>query len=155
MMYKKTFRSSDNPFNLIIGALFMVLFLVGLYYIARFIFTILLYLSPILLIATLVIDHKVVLGYIKWLVGLLKSSPVTGMIAVLVSVFGFPLVSAYLLGKALLKKRIRQVTEEAKVAREGEFIEYEELDSEPLDLTRLEQQSRQFEQDAQEDRFDR
>ncbi|HMQ49841.1 MAG TPA: hypothetical protein PKA00_20430 [Saprospiraceae bacterium] len=132
-----------------------ILFLVGLYYIARFIFTILLYLSPLLLIAALVIDRKVVLDYIKWLVGLFKSSPATGMITALLSIVGFPLVSAYLLIKALLKKRIRQVAEEVRSTREGEFIEYEELDSEPLDLSRLEEQASRFNRHTGEDSVDR
>ena len=56
-----------NPFNSISSILILVLLFVGLFFVAKSIFTILSWVAPIMLIATLIIDHKVVLGYGKWL----------------------------------------------------------------------------------------
>lgn len=126
--------SSNNPFGSVAGILLGILFLLGLFYVANFIFTILYYLSPIMLIGALIIDYKSVLGYGRWLVNTVKRSPVFGIIAIVMTVLAFPLVALFLLGKALLSKRVRQAQEAAEGPRPGEYIEYEELDSEPMDL---------------------
>lgn len=145
--YKYSFNSSNNnPFSSIIGVVLGILFLLGLFFIARFIFTILYYLSPIMLIAALIVDHKVVTGYGKWLLRLTKDNALLGIGAILLTVLGFPLVTLFLLGKALLRKRVKEAQEEAMQQREGEYIEYEELNSEPLDLPQIEQWEKQAEE---------
>ncbi len=151
--YRYSFNSSNsnNPFSTIIGIVLGILFLLGLFYVARFIFTIMYYLSPLMIIAALIIDHRVVVDYGKWLVRQTKSNPVVGVIAILLSVLGFPLVSLFLLGKALLRKKVKDVQKEAERQREGEFIEYEELDSEQMDLPRIED----WEKEPRRDRRDR
>lgn len=140
MRYRQEFKVEGNPFSSIFGIIFIVLFLLGLYFIARFVFTILYYLSPILLIATLILDYRVVVGYIQWLAGLTKQNPLMGIGAIALSVLGFPVLAAFLLGKALLKKRVKQAEAEARKAREGEFVEFEELDmeDEPVELPEVE-----------------
>jgi hypothetical protein len=143
MQYRGEFSSnSSNPFNSIFSILMVILVMLGLFYIARFIFTILYYLSPIMLIAALIIDHKVVTGYGKWVVSLFKKNPIMGVGSVLLTVIGFPIVSAFLLGRALFRKRVRQAQEEVEIRREGQFIEYEELDSEPLELPEIQKEER-------------
>ena len=145
--YKYSFNSSNNnPFSSIIGVVLGILFLLGLFFIARFIFTILYYLSPIMLIAALIVDHKVVMGYGKWLLRLTKDNAIMGIGAILLTVLGFPLVTLFLLGKALLRKRVKEAQEEVTQQREGEYIEYEELNSEPLDLPQIEQWEKQAEE---------
>ena len=127
--------------------------------IARFIFNILYYLSPILLIATLIVDYKVVLGYVQWLIGLVKQSPLMGIGAIVLSALGFPVLTAFLLGKALFKKRIKQAQAEVRRTREGEFVEYEELEEEiqqdePIKLPEAEElQPRQKRDPNQYDNF--
>ncbi len=140
MRYRQEFKVEGNPFSSIFGIIFIVLFLLGLYFIARFVFTILYYLSPILLIATLILDYRVVVGYIQWLIGLTKKNPLMGIGAIALSVLGFPVLAAFLLGKALLKKRVKQAEAEARKAREGEYVEFEELDmeDEPVELPEVE-----------------
>lgn len=140
MRYRQEFKVEGNPFSSIFGIIFIVLFLLGLYFIARFVFTILYYLSPVLLIATLIIDYRVVVGYIQWLIGLTKQNPLMGVGAIALSVLGFPVLTAFLLGKALLKKRVKQAEAGARKAREGEYVEFEELDieDEPVELPEVE-----------------
>ena len=138
MQFRTEFNSSsNNPFNSIFSILMVILVMVGLFFLARFIFTILYYLSPIMLIAALVIDHKVVTGYVQWIFGLLKKNPILGIGSLLLTILGFPIVTAFLLGRALFRKRVKQAQEEGTRRRQGEFIEYEELDSEPLELPEL------------------
>ncbi|MCI4649948.1 hypothetical protein [Phaeodactylibacter sp.] len=146
MQYHKSFQTSNNnPFSSIIGVVLGILFLLGLFFVARFIFTILYYLSPVMLIAALIIDYKTVTGYGKWLVDKVKTNPLLGIGGILLTILAFPLVSLFLLGKALFKKKVREVEQEVKRQREGEYVDFEELNSEPMDLKRLEEQFREHE----------
>ena len=155
MRYRKEFNlNNNNPFSSITGIILVVLFLVALYFIARAIFTILYYLAPIMIIAALIIDYKVVLGYLKWLVGLLKENLLLGIGAIVLSVLGFPVLSVFLLGKALFKRQVRKSEAEGRVSQKGEYIEYEELDSEQLELPQIERETkRQEPPDNQYDEF--
>lgn len=146
MQYHKSFQASNNnPFSSIIGVVLGILFLLGLFFVARFIFTILYYLSPVMLIAALIIDYKTVTGYGKWLVDKVKTNPLLGIGGILLTVLAFPLVSLFLLGKALFKKKVREVEQEVERQREGEYVDFEELDSEPMDLKQLEERFREQE----------
>ena len=155
MQFRTEFNNnSSNPFSSIFSIIMVVLIMLGLFYMARFIFTILYYLSPIMLIAALIIDHKVVTGYAKWIVGLFKKNPIMGIGSVLLTAIGFPVVTTFLLGKALFKKRIKAAQEEAEKARKGEFIEYEELDTKPLELPELEPRKAQKKQSSDSSEYD-
>ncbi len=116
-----------------------VFFLVVLFFLARFIFRILYFLSPIFLIAALIIDYKVVVNYGKWLVNTVKQNPLLGICAIVLSIFGSPLVSVYLLGRPLFNKRIKDVEQEFEKRTTGEIVDFEEIDSEPLRLRELEE----------------
>ncbi|MCB0569555.1 MAG: hypothetical protein KDC66_07325 [Phaeodactylibacter sp.] len=146
MRYRKNINIEGNPFSSFFGIIFIVLFLVGLYFLARFIFTILYYLSPILLIATLIVDYKVVVRYVQWLIALVRQNPLMGAGSIALSVLGFPVLAAFLLGKALFKKRVKQAQADAIRSREGEFVDFEELempDDVDAELPRVEPQPRQ------------
>ncbi|MEN0005148.1 MAG: hypothetical protein AAF798_13435 [Bacteroidota bacterium] len=136
-------NSNNNPFGLIIGLLVGILIMVGLFRLANFIFQILYYISPILLIATLIIDYKVVVDYGQWIVKMLKRNTIAGVAMILVSVLGFPILSVFLLGKALFKKRLKKATEAWEKQTKGEFVDYEELDSEPLELPKIKEKEPQ------------
>ena len=60
MQQRLSNQPGNNPFNAIVGILLMIVFLIGIYYVARLIFRILLFLSPFMLIATLILDRSVV-----------------------------------------------------------------------------------------------
>lgn len=131
-------RNNRNPlWSILIG----VFFLVALFFVARFIFRILYFLSPLLIIAAAIIDHTVIVNYAKWLVKLVKQNAVMGIGAIVMSVFGFPLVSVYLLGRALFNKRIKEAEQAFETQTKGEVVEFEELDSEPLKLRELEEET--------------
>lgn len=128
-------RRYNSPFNSLTSVIVLVLFFVALFYIARAAFWLLSIAAPVMLIATLIIDHTVVTNYGKWIINQLKTNPIFGIGAILLTVFGFPVVAGFLLAKALIKKKFKKVKEEMEAqhggGRRGEFIEYEELEEEP------------------------
>ena len=131
-------NKQGSPFNTIIGIVAMVLGLLFLLFLARFIFRILWFISPLLLIGALVVDFKGVVNFVKWIIALYKRDTILGVVSTILSIFGFPLVAGFLLGKGLFKKRARKIRQEEKGKRQGEFVDFEELDSKPLSLPELE-----------------
>jgi hypothetical protein len=116
----------------------MAVVLIGLFYLASFVLKILYWVAPVLFIASLIIDHKVFLGYFGWISKLLKRNLLVGIGSIFLSLFFFPFVSLFLLGSALFKKKIREAEQDAVRRRDGDLIDYEEVDTESLELPRLE-----------------
>jgi hypothetical protein len=128
----------SNPLNGVLSLLAMAVVLIGLFYLASFVLKILYWVAPVLFIASLIIDHKVFLGYVGWISKLLKRNLLVGIGSIFLSVFFFPFVSLFLLGSALFKKKIREAEQDAVRRRDGDLIDYEEVDTESLELPRLE-----------------
>lgn len=128
-----TFRKKVdvNPFNLIIGIVIFLLVLVVLYRVSIWLFQILLYLSPLLLIGALVINKSVVINYGKWLVNLVKKNPTRGIVGIVLTIVGFPVVAGFLLGKAWLYRKADAIKQHADQQKYGEFADYEEVKDEP------------------------
>ncbi len=122
-------KRSDNPWNAIIGVAVIVVFMVGLFMLARFVFRILAFLSPIMLIAALVIDYTVVTDYLKWVRNTFRRDAIAGVIIGILSVIGFPVLSGYFLARALLKKQVKKAKAEYERKRDGDLVEYEELET--------------------------
>lgn len=122
-------NKSDNPWNAIIGVAVIVIFMVGLFMLARFVFRILAFLSPIMLIAALVIDYTVVTDYLKWVRNTFRRDAIAGVIIGILSVIGFPVLSGYFLARALLKKQVKKAKAEYERRRDGDLVEYEELET--------------------------
>ena len=117
-----------NPLNSIGSIIIMIVVMIGIYYIATGIFSFLAFIAPALLIGALIINYKVVTGYGKTLINLLRKNPLMGVLGVLLTVFAFPLVAAFLFGKALLTRKVKQLQQEAEKQRYGEFVDYEEVE---------------------------
>ncbi|MFT5167099.1 MAG: hypothetical protein ACI8P3_002336 [Saprospiraceae bacterium] len=129
MTYRR--KVDINPFNSITSILFLVFAFVALYWLATGIFKILTVAAPFLLVAALLIDYRVVVNYGKWLWNLLRKNPLMGIGGILLTFFGFPIISGFLLGKALLYRKVNKIKEEFDTKQNGEFAEFEELDDEP------------------------
>lgn len=129
MTYRR--KVDVNPFNSITSILFLVLAFVALYWLATSIFKILTVAAPFMLVGALIINHKVVLSYGKWLIDLLKRKPLMGVGGILLTFFGFPIISGFLLAKALLYRKVDKMKEEYDVKQNGEFVSYEEVEEEP------------------------
>jgi len=127
--------NSRSPYSGIIGLLVGGLVLFVLFKVFSIVFALLWkYVTPAALIASLVIDHKVFLGYVNNLYKLFERNWVYGLVGGALSFIFLPFVALYLLGTALFKRRVTQARDAAEQRINGELIDYEEVDSEPLDL---------------------
>jgi len=77
-------------------------------------------------------DHKVVTGYLKWIANLFKTKWYYGLGAAAMTFFGFSFVSAFLFGKAMLKKKFTSTAGGPFGQQKEEFTEFEELESETI-----------------------
>jgi len=149
MLNKKTmimgYRQESNGNSTtrsITGILVMIVFLIGLFIIAKFVLYLLYVLTPLLLIGAIILDYRTVLGYAQWLTSLVKRNSTTGVLTILASLCLYPFVFTYLFGKAYLTKKSRDVQDAQRRQREGDLIDYEEMDSQPLQFPEMERRRR-------------
>lgn len=130
-----------------LGILLLVAFFVAIFFILQGVFFVLKWVAPALLVAAFIIDRSVVLNYGKWIVNTIKTNPLLGIGAVLFAIIGYMLVCPYLFAKALFRRKIKAVSknfeQKQQGQREGEYVDFEEISSEPikeetLQLPRLE-----------------
>ena len=140
-----------------LGIIFLVAIFVGIFFILQGVFFVLKWVAPALLVAAFIIDRTVVINYVKWLGKLVRSNPLMGIGAILLSLLGYMVVCPYLFAKALFKKKIKEVTQNFENKQQGEFVDYEEISSKPkkeetLELPRFEKMERK-ERNDYEDMF--
>ena len=143
-MARRTYYNSksNGPFGSIMSLLMVFVFFAALFYVASFVFKLLWWIAPVLLLITLLMDHKIVTGYIEWVWSKLKVNPIMGIAFVLLTFFGFPVVAGYLFGKLMLRRKITKMTETMQqrggrtFAEDEDYVDYEEVKSEPR--TRIE-----------------
>ncbi|MBK6902505.1 MAG: hypothetical protein IPH04_06765 [Saprospirales bacterium] len=139
MENRKEFKIQGNTWGMIA---LLVVGLIAVFIIARGIFWLLSLVAPILLIAAAIIDHRVIVNYAKWLVDLLKRNILVGLGAILLSIVGYPVVFALLLGRALMNKKLKDMEQQERTRRDGELVDYEELETKipPIELPRDEKE---------------
>ncbi len=141
-----TYRRSDmNPSSSITGILVLVLVFVALFFVAKSVFTILSWVAPVLLLLAAIFDYRTILDYGKWVLNLLRKDILMGIGAVVLTVVGFPVIAGFLFAKALFRKKVGDLEKNMKTKSEGQFVDYEEVDSkpyEPLELPPIEPQPR-------------
>lgn len=135
-MFNSNTGGKNTP-NTIISLIILVMMVVGFFILARFVFKILAILAPFLLIAALIMDYRVVLGYGRWLVDLVRRNPVLGVAAVILSFVAFPLVAAFLAAKAVLGRNVRQAQQAHERRLKDEYVDFEIVDDLPLELPEL------------------
>ncbi len=126
--------SSSNPLRAIMGLVFLVVVLYLVFKVVGFVVSLLWYLVPILFIATLIIDHKVVLDFGKWIGQQFKKNAGQGIIIALLSVLFSFLVVPYLFGKAMLKRKVRQMRTNVEEKVKGKYADYEEVPEEEVEF---------------------
>ena len=120
-----------SPSQAVIGLVVMAFVIYAVFFLFKSIFHILAWASPFLFIAALIVNHKVVLSYGKLLIGLLQRNLVTGIIAILLTIFAFPIVAALLLGFALMNRKAENFIAQEKQQREGIPTDFREISSDP------------------------
>jgi len=127
---------NQNPFGMLGALIMLTVGLILAYLVVKGIFTLLFWLSPILLIAGIAIDPKGAMKLGKSLVNLSKKNPLIPIGVVILSALWFPVVpgilgalaGGFLLTKALVKKKIKKVFNLHIPKEEKEvFVEYEDV----------------------------
>ena len=129
-----------NPIVLLIG---VVLIIGVLFWVAKSILKLLAIAAPVILLAAVIINYRVVLGYGKWLLEAFKRNPLFGALAALFTFIGFPLVSVFLLIRAVTSKGLQNSFSQKK----GEFIKYEEVQEDFLDISELKEHKKKIDND--------
>jgi len=134
-------QQRQGSFNLrlngIMGLITVIMFFILLFFIARGIFTILAWAAPVLIIAALLINYRTVLGYIRFLWDQLRRRPLMGILGILLTVLGFPIVCGFLFGKSILDRRLSSFRKEIELRQHGELVDYEDV-TEDTDVLELE-----------------
>lgn len=122
-----------GPGCLIMGILALVLF----WFLLKGLYTLLYWVAPVLFVLALIINWRAVSDTGKDFLSLFKREPIMAIIVGAVSVMAFPLLALYLFLRALGYKRLQEIkrqfgAETTSPPREEEFVDYEELDSQPM-----------------------
>lgn len=142
----------NNPMGNWLGIIVGLVILVALFMIIKGIVKLLYFFGPILLIATLIINYRIVLDYIKQLGMLFKQNPLWGIGATVLSVVLYPFVFAILLFRALGGKTKERIFGNGNRNDKEEFADYEILD-EDLDLDDFGKVKEKEKQDRYDDYF--
>lgn len=150
-------RNTASPVGPVGAMIIMALVFVLLYFVAKGIFTLLSWVAPILFIATLIMDHQVVVDYGKTVFNKLKTNFLFGIVLVLLTIFGFPIVAGYLFFRAYIKRKFEDQMgshQENQEFLEYEIVEEDEATEEFLELPELEKQSSEQKNTDYDNMFD-
>ena len=109
-------RRKNGWYGLVI--LFVVLIL--LFFMVRTLFSLLYWLSPVLLILTLIFDYKVVINFAKWVWKLFRTNFLYAVLIVVLSIIGFPILTGGLFVNAFMNWRIRRTKKKFGIPEEKE-----------------------------------
>ncbi|HQX43196.1 MAG: hypothetical protein IPP06_02340 [Saprospiraceae bacterium] len=123
-----TFNSDKNLYQRIIGTLVLLAFVGVFLYLFYHVYRILFFLSPIFLIAAVIIYPRVVGNHIKIILQTFKASFIGGMLHIGLQLIGLPLVSIGLIFKAWAYKNFGVMQPESSDhAFEEKYTAYEEV----------------------------
>jgi predicted membrane protein len=145
--YQGSFRvggNPNNPFGSIINLLIFVAILAGMYFFIGGLFKLLYLAAPVLLIATLIINYRIVAEYAIDVFESFRTDILWGIVKVAFTVLCYPFVIGWLFAKSLIYRKVdkikQQFEEQVKAANPNmgtktatEFADFEELSSETLD----------------------
>jgi hypothetical protein len=146
--YQGSFRvggNPNNPFGSIINLLIFFAVLAGMYFFIGGVFKLLYLVAPILLIATLIINYRIVADYAIDVFETFRTDILWGAVKVAFTVLCYPLVIGWLFAKSLIYRKVdklkQQFEEQVKATNPNlgsqgtttEFADFEELSSETLD----------------------
>lgn len=126
-VYKEfSFGGNQRPmgnFGPIIG---LILFLVLAYFIIKGLFTVLAIAAPFLLLLAAILDYTVIIDFAKFIFKMLKENPIFGLVAIVLTIVGYPVVFGYLFAKAWMRRRVKKYGEQVQKER-NRYDEYEEV----------------------------
>ena len=127
-MYKEyRMGGSSSPYGFLGPLIILALIFGSLFFLAKGLFWLLSWAAPVLLILTLIIDHKVVTNYFKYVWRMLSENLPFGLLLSAVTIFGYPFVAGYLFFKAYAKRTLKKASEKYQQPQ-SEFTDYEVVD---------------------------
>jgi predicted membrane protein len=149
--YQGSFRvggNPNNPFGSIINLLIFLAILAGAYFLIGGALKLLYLAAPVLLIATLVINYRIVADYAIDVFETFRTDILWGAVKVAFTILCYPLVIGWLFAKSLIYRKVgklkQQFEEQVKATNpnfgaqtsghDPEFADFEELSSDKLDL---------------------
>ncbi len=131
-------QRTRSPLGPVVSIVMLALVIMAIYFVIKGLFWVLWWIFPALLIATVIIDKQVIIDYVMWIVNAVKNRNwVLFLGATVMTVIAFPLVAAYLFGKAMLKRKVKQVTKNFEQRTQGEFVDFEEMPTEEPEVLEL------------------
>ncbi len=139
MPFQRSFQVGGKPNNPF-GSIFSLLIIIGIFILLIFMvtgFIKLLYLvAPVLLIATLLINYRLVADYVMGVFETFKTDIVFGIVKVVFSVFCYPFVIGWLFAKAMFYRKVTKIQKDLEqqmgLSTEKsitEVTDYEEISS--------------------------
>lgn len=123
----------------IIGILGIVVVGFILYTLFKSILWVLGLLTPFLFIGALVLNYKVVTGFVMGIINGFKTNPAISILKGLATFFAFPVVALYLFVKALISRKLINVSgQKNKGYTDYEVVDEKEEDDDFLELPELE-----------------
>ena len=130
-------RSNNSVGCLIMGVVVVVL---G-FFLLRGLYTILMWVAPVLLVLALVIRWQVFPATFRNWLKTMKTNPLSGIIQVAFAVLAFPLFALYMFLLAAGGRKMEQLQDQFRsrntaAAPEEEFADFEEIESRPKRILR-------------------
>jgi predicted membrane protein len=129
-----SFNSNQNPFNSLLSLLVFIGVLALLFFLVKGFITILYWVAPVLLIATLIINYKVVGDYMVDLTKTFQRDILWGIVKTAFTILCYPLVIGWLFVKAIFMRNINKMKKEfdnqMNVNTNTQYIDYEEINPE-------------------------
>lgn len=122
-------RNRLNPFANLTGILLMAVMMVGLFYVAKGLFWLLAKAAIFFLVGALILHYPTVLGFFKWLWNMLRQNVLQGLVLTALSALLYPVVFTVLFFRALLNRKIARIERSIRTSQQGEFVDFEELES--------------------------
>jgi len=116
--------------SVIIVLLFFAAFMVGLFYLMKGLYSIMLYVAPILAISILAIDYKSYIAYGRWISRKYRKNLMSGLTWTFLSIAGFPFVLFILLYRAVFLKGLGHASKHSAppFERRREALEYHDYE---------------------------
>ena len=114
--------NSNSPFSGLVGIVIGILFFIAMFWFVQIVFRILWFLLPVILIATAIIDYTVITGYLSWIGKLFQRNAIAGIAMTVLTFIGAPVIGLVLLGRALFRKKVKEVQAEAERQRSYESL---------------------------------
>ena len=126
-----------------------------MFFLAKGIFTLLSYVAPILIILSIIIDYTAIIDFGKFIVKLLKNNILVGILAILLTIVGFPFVAGFIFFRSIVRRKLKSIIKQhdpESQFKEPQFSEYEEIaeDTDFLELPAIEESPKQAENDYED-----